>query len=92
MADNNQQGFRQTYQETGKLSSGGGPEDNQLDAGPSGSKRPNNAVKGKPARSSKVGPDKNLKDIGGGNFYWFKGGNLHNLALVRLWRTLYQKQ
>ena len=91
MADNNLQGFRQTYQETGKLSSGGGPEDKTLDAGPSGSKRSNNAVKGKPARSSKVGPDKNLKDIGGGNFYWFKGGNLHNLALVRLWRTLYQK-
>ena len=68
MADNNQQGFRQTYQETGKLSSGGGPEC-KVDAGPSGSKRSNNAVKGKPARSSKVGPDKNLKDIGGGNFY-----------------------
>ena len=69
MADNNLQGFRQTYQETGKLSSGGGPADKKLDKGPSGSKRPNNAVKGKPARSSKVGPDKNLNDIGGGNFY-----------------------
>ena len=68
MAD--QKGFRQTYQETGKLSTGGGPENKQLDAGPSGSKRaPTNAAKGKPARSSKVGPGKNLKDIGGGNFY-----------------------
>jgi hypothetical protein len=68
MADNNLQGFRQTYQETGNLSSGGGPEC-KLEKGASGSKRSNNAVKGKPARSSKVGPDKNLKDIGGGNFY-----------------------
>jgi len=67
--DNNLKGFRQVYQETGHLSSGGGPGEKNLDAGPSGSKRPNNAVKGKPARSSKVGPGKNLKDIGGGNFY-----------------------
>jgi hypothetical protein len=69
MADNNLKGFRQTYQETGKVSSGGGPGEKNLDKGASGSKRANNAVKGKPARSSKVGPDKNLKDIGGGNFY-----------------------
>lgn len=68
MADN-LKGFRQTYQETGTLSSGGGPGEKNLDAGPSGSKRANNAVKGKPARSSKVGPGKNLKDIKGGNFY-----------------------
>jgi hypothetical protein len=67
--DKNLQGFRQTYQETGNLSSGGGPGEKSLDKGASGSKRANNAVKGKPARSSKVGPDKNLKDIGGGNFY-----------------------
>jgi hypothetical protein len=69
MANNNLKGFRQTYQETGNISSGGGPGDKKLDKGASGSKRPNNAVKGKPARSSKVGPGKNLKDIGGGNFY-----------------------
>jgi hypothetical protein len=71
MADQNLKGFRQTYQETGKTSSGGGPENKKLDAGPSGSKRANNAVlnQNKPARSSKVGPGKNLKDIGGGNFY-----------------------
>ena len=67
----NLQGFRQTYQETGKLSSGGGPEDKRLDAGSSGSKRSNNAVlnQNKMAKDKKVGPGKNLKDIGGGNFY-----------------------
>ena len=67
----NLQGFRQTYQETGKLSSGGGPEDKRLDAGASGSKRSNNAVlnQNKMAKDKKVGPGKNLKDIGGGNFY-----------------------
>jgi hypothetical protein len=69
MADQNLQGFRQTYQETGKLSSGGGPGEKTIDKGASGSLRSNNAVKGKPAKSSKVGPGKNLKDIGGGNFY-----------------------
>ena len=61
-------GFRQNYKETGSITSGGGP-DAKVDNGPSGSKRANNAVKGKPARSSKVGPGKNLKDIGGGTFY-----------------------
>jgi len=70
MADNNLQGFRQTYQETGKLSSGGGPEDKCLDAGPSGSKRSNNAAKVKNnVRSSKIGQDKFLKDVKQGNFY-----------------------
>jgi hypothetical protein len=71
--DKNLQGFRQTYQETGKLSSGGGPGEKNIDAGPSGSHRDNNWKKGaaqcKLTKSSKVGPDKNLKDIGGGNFY-----------------------
>jgi hypothetical protein len=67
----NLQGFRQTYQETGKSSSGGGPGDKTIDKGPSGSKRANNAVlnQNKMAKTKKVGPDKNLKDIGGGNFY-----------------------
>jgi hypothetical protein len=73
MANDNLKGFRQTYQETGKLSSGGGPGEKSLDAGPSGSARNNNwkigAKQNKMAKSSKVGPDKNLKDIGGGNFY-----------------------
>ena len=62
-------GFRQTYKQTGHQGVGGGPGEKTIDAGPSGSKRPNNAVKGKPAKSSKVGPGKNLNDIGGGNFY-----------------------
>lgn len=72
MADKNLQGFRQTYQETGKLSSGGGPEQ-KIDNGPSGSKRENNWKKGaaqcKLTKDKKVGPDKNLNEIGGGNFY-----------------------
>jgi hypothetical protein len=71
--DKNLQGFRQTYQETGELSSGGGPGEKNLDAGPSGSSRNNNWKKGaaqnKMAKDSKVGPGKNLKDIKGGNFY-----------------------
>jgi hypothetical protein len=69
----NLQGFRQTYQETGKLSSGGGPEDKTLDAGASGSHRDNNwkrgAAQAKLRNGKPVGPDKNLKDIKGGNFY-----------------------
>jgi hypothetical protein len=71
MADNNLKGFRQTYQETGKASSGGGPGEKTLDKGASGSKRANNAVlnQNKMAKDSKVGPGKNLKDIKGGNFY-----------------------
>ena len=66
-------GFRQTYKETGKLSSGGGPEDKGLDKGASGSHRDNNwkvgAKQGKVTKDSKVGPGKNLNEIGGGNFY-----------------------
>lgn len=72
MADN-LKGFRQTYQETGKLSSGGGPEDKTLDAGPSGSKRNNNwkigNAQSKLRNAKAIGPGKNLKDIDGGNFY-----------------------
>lgn len=61
MADNNLKGFRQTYQETGKLSSGGGPAA-KIDQGPSGSKRANNADinAGKLRNAGKVGPNKNL--------------------------------
>lgn len=70
MSDENLKGFRQVYQETGKITSGGGPGDKSVDVGPSGSKRANNAPANKKnVRSSKVGPDKNLKDIKGGNFY-----------------------
>ncbi len=64
MADNNLKGFRQTYQETGKISSGGGPGDKRIDAGPSGSKRANNADlrTGKLRNAGKIGPNKNLND------------------------------
>lgn len=71
MADN-LKGFRQTYQETGKLSSGGGP-DQAVDTGASGSHRDNNwkrgAAQAKVKNAKAIGPGKNLKDIGGGNFY-----------------------
>jgi hypothetical protein len=66
--DGGELGFRKTYKMTGTPGNAGGPGQ-KVETGASGSKRSNNAVKGKPARSSKVGPDKNLNDIGGGNFY-----------------------
>jgi hypothetical protein len=64
-------GFRQTYKQTGHQGFGGGPGETTIDKGNSGSKRANNAVlnQNKMAKASKVGPGKNLKDIGGGNFY-----------------------
>lgn len=66
MADENLKGFRQTYQETGKLSSGGGPGDKNIDKGPSGSHRDNNwkkgAAQGKMKNAGKVGPYSNVKD------------------------------
>jgi hypothetical protein len=69
----NLKGFRQTYQETGQLSSGGGPGEKNLDAGASGSHRDNNwkkgAAQGRLKNAKPIGPGKNLKDIGGGNFY-----------------------
>jgi hypothetical protein len=68
----NLKGFRQTYQETGKLSSGGGP-DQKIDKGASGSKRENNWKKGaaqaKLRLAGKIGPGKNLNELDGGNFY-----------------------
>lgn len=70
MAD--QKGFRQTYQETGKLSSGGGP-DQAVDNGASGSHRNNNwkvsAAQAKMKNAKKIGPGKNLNELEGGNFY-----------------------
>lgn len=61
----NLKGFRQTYQETGKLSSGGGPG-KDIDPGPSGSHRDNNwkkgAAQGKMKNAGKVGPYSNVKD------------------------------
>ena len=72
MADNNLKGFRQTYQETGKMSSGGGP-DAKIDQGASGSHRDNNwkrgAAESKLRNAKKIGPGKNLNEIKGGNFY-----------------------
>ena len=64
-------GFRQTYKQTGAQGYGGGPGETTIDKGNSGSKRSNNAVlnQNKMAKASLVGPGKNLKDIGGGNFY-----------------------
>jgi hypothetical protein len=69
----NLKGFRQIYQETGQLSSGGGPGDKNIDAGASGSHRDNNwkkgAAQGRLKNAKAIGPGKNLKEIDGGNFY-----------------------
>ena len=66
-----QLGFRKAYKMTGTPGYAGGPGETTIDNGPSGSKRANNAVlnQNKMAKDSLVGPGKNLKDIGGGNFY-----------------------
>jgi hypothetical protein len=63
----NLQGFRQTYQETGKASSGGGPGDTKIDAGKSGSKRANNAdlTANKLKIAGKVGPYNNIRKSSG---------------------------
>jgi len=70
MAD--QLGFRKAYKMTGTPGYAGGP-DQKVESGASGSQRDNNWKKGaaqaKMAKPSKVGPDKNLNEIGGGNFY-----------------------
>jgi hypothetical protein len=67
--DGGELGFRKTYKMTGTQSSGGGPAA-KVDTGTSGSKRANNAVLNQnKVRSSKVGPDKNLKEVKTGNFY-----------------------
>jgi hypothetical protein len=71
--DGGELGFRKTYKMTGTPGYAGGPGEKTIDKGASGSHRDNNwkigAAQGKMAKSDKVGPDKNLKDIGGGNFY-----------------------
>lgn len=68
----NLKGFRQIYQETGKASSGGGPGDKSIDAGPSGSHRDNNwkkgAAQGKMKNAGKVGPYSNVKDQFGSKY------------------------
>lgn len=65
-------GFRKAYKMTGTPGYAGGP-DQAVDTGASGSHRDNNwkrgAAQAKNANAEKVGPGKNLKDIGGGNFY-----------------------
>ena len=66
-------GFKKTYKMTGTASGYAGGPDQKVDKGPSGSHRDNNWKKGaaqsKMAKSDKVGPGKNLNEIGGGNFY-----------------------
>jgi hypothetical protein len=66
-------GFKKTYKMTGKPGYAGGPGETTIDKGASGSHRDNNwkigASQAKVTKPSKVGPDKNLNEIGGGNFY-----------------------
>jgi hypothetical protein len=68
-------GFRQTYKQTASASASAGGDTGvtAIDKGNSGSHRDNNwkigAAQAKMAKPSKVGPDKNLNEIGGGNFY-----------------------
>jgi len=72
---NDQLGFRHTYKQSGKAeaSAAGDTGVTKIDKGNSGSHRDNNwkigASQSKMAKSPKVGPDKNLNEIGGGNFY-----------------------
>lgn len=65
-------GYRKAYKMTGTPGYAGGP-DQAVEKGTSGSHRDNNWKKGaaqaKMAKGSKVGPDKNLNEISGGNFY-----------------------
>jgi len=65
-------GYKKAYKMTGTPGYAGGP-DQKVDNGASGSHRDNNwkigASQSKMAKSQKVGPDKNLNEIGGGNFY-----------------------
>ena len=66
----NLKGFRQTYQETGKLSSGG--SSGTIDQGASGSHRDNNwkkgAAQGNLRNAGKVGPYSNTKDQFGSKY------------------------
>jgi hypothetical protein len=65
-------GFRKAYKMTGTPGYAGGP-DQAVEKGASGSHRDNNWKKGaaqvKLTKGQKIGPDKNLNEIGGGNFY-----------------------
>lgn len=64
-------GFRKSYKMTGTPGYAGGPGETTIDKGASGSKRANNAVLNgnKMTKDSKVGPDKNLKELSNGNKY-----------------------
>jgi hypothetical protein len=71
--DGGELGFRKAYKMTGTPGNAGGPGDKNIDKGNSGSHRDNNwkigAKQAKVTKDSKVGPGKNLNEIGGGNFY-----------------------
>jgi hypothetical protein len=72
MALEKELGFRKAYKMTGTPGYAGGP-DQKVEEGPSGSHRDNNwkigAKQAKLTKGEKIGPDKNLNEIGGGNFY-----------------------
>ena len=72
MALEKELGFRKAYKMTGTPGYAGGP-DQKVEEGPSGSHRDNNwkigAKQAKLAKGEKIGPDKNLNEIGCGNFY-----------------------
>ena len=65
-------GYKKAYKMTGTPGYAGGPGQ-KVENGSSGSHRDNNwkvgAKQAKVTKPSKVGPDKNLNEIGGGNFY-----------------------
>jgi hypothetical protein len=65
-------GYKKAYKMTGTPGYAGGPGQ-KVENGASGSHRDENwkagAKQAKVAKSPKVGPDKNLNEIGGGNFY-----------------------
>lgn len=66
-------GFKKNYKMTGEAGGYAGGPDAKIEKGASGSHRDNNwkvgAAQAKVTKPSKVGPDKNLNEIGGGNFY-----------------------
>ena len=65
-------GFRKAYKMTGTPGYAGGP-DQKVEEGASGSHRDNNwkvgAGQAKLRNAGKIGPGKNLNEVGGGNFY-----------------------
>ena len=67
-------GYKKAYKMTGTPGYAGDTSISKVENGPSGSHRDNNAKIGlkqaKLAPGSKIGPGKNLKEVGHGNFYW----------------------